>query len=121
MRNCLACDTKLVGRVDKKFCDYNCRNAYHNHHNQPTHNHLSKINRQLLKNHRILSELSEAEVLTAPLAVLETMGFNALYRTMVIDDPKEGQISFIYDIAFQQNAFEIVILDKELETFKQTG
>lgn len=121
MSNCLACKTPLKGRSDKKFCDYNCRNAYHNFLNQPSKNYLSKINRQLGKNHRILAELHQAGVALAPLCVLEAMGFNADLHTAQFRDEAEGVVSFIYDIAYQQNGSELVLLAKELETYRQSA
>lgn len=121
MRNCLACNTPLVGRIDKKFCDYNCRNAHHNFLNQPSNNQLSKINRQLIKNHRILQEFIDGDVRSIPLSVLKAMGYNEDLRTSVVDDPNDGRIYFIYDISYQQNESEIVLVTKELETYRQTA
>lgn len=121
MKNCLACNTPLVGRIDKKFCDYNCRNAHHNFLNQPSNNHLSKINRQLIKNHRILQEFIDGDVQSVPLTVLKAMGFNENLKTSVINDPHEGEIFFIYNISYQQNDGEIVLITKELETYRQTA
>jgi len=121
MKNCLACNTPLVGRIDKKFCDYNCRNAHHNYNNQPSNNYLTKVNRQLLKNHRILQELIDGDVNRVSIQVLKAMGFNEDLRTSVVDDPEEGLIYFIYDISFQQNESELVLVTKELETYRQTA
>lgn len=30
MTNCVECKKKIVGRSDKKFCDYVCRNNFNN-------------------------------------------------------------------------------------------
>jgi hypothetical protein len=48
-RVCLECGTKLMGRVDKKFCHDGCRNAYNNNINKDSKNLIRNINNRLRK------------------------------------------------------------------------
>jgi ribulose kinase len=56
IRNCLSCGKPVRGRVDKKFCDDYCRNAYNNAQKAPAYNFVRNINNQLAKNRRLLEE-----------------------------------------------------------------
>ncbi|WP_421753477.1 hypothetical protein [Croceimicrobium sp.] len=121
MRTCLACDGMIVGRIDKKFCDHNCRNAYHNDRNRSSRNYVQKVNRNLARNYRILEDLTENEVAEVTLPVLKAMGFDPQYFTSYARDEDEGPIYFVYDLSYQQNANNLVIRIKELETYRNSA
>ncbi|MEN1784602.1 MAG: DUF2116 family Zn-ribbon domain-containing protein, partial [Bacteroidota bacterium] len=53
-RACLECGTPIRGRVDKKFCDADCRNAYNNKRNRDSNNLIRNTNNRLRKNYRVL-------------------------------------------------------------------
>ena len=54
---CVECETPLIGRVDKKFCNDMCRNSYNNLLNKDANEYVRKVNVILRKNRRILSSL----------------------------------------------------------------
>ena len=54
---CLECETPLIGRIDKKFCNDMCRNSYNNLLNKDANEYVRKVNVILRKNRRILSSL----------------------------------------------------------------
>lgn len=56
IRTCLYCQAPVKGRSDKKFCDADCRGAYHNRKKFRDGQLIKKINFQLLKNYRVLQE-----------------------------------------------------------------
>ena len=54
---CLECDEPLFGRVDKKFCNDQCRNAYNNRVNKITNDFVRHVNVILRKNRKIIASL----------------------------------------------------------------
>ncbi len=56
---CVACGKLLKGRIDKKFCDDNCRNSYNNQQKAKGSYsaYVRTINNTLIKNRRILESL----------------------------------------------------------------
>lgn len=55
---CLECGTKLLGRIDKKFCSDQCRNTFNNRLNKDETAYMKNVNRILRKNRRILKVLN---------------------------------------------------------------
>jgi hypothetical protein len=53
-RTCLYCKLPIKGRADKKFCDANCRGAYHNNSKAQGRQLIKRINQQLLQNYGAL-------------------------------------------------------------------
>jgi hypothetical protein len=121
MRTCLACQTKLSGRIDKKYCDHNCRNAYHNELNRCSKKYIHLVNKNLSKNYKILEELTKHEVFEVKGSVLKAMGFDYQYFTSMVNDPDEGVLLFIYDLCYQQFDQDIVIKIRELETYRNSA
>ncbi len=121
MRHCLACDTPLKGRTDKKFCDYNCRNAHHNFKNRFNKAEIQKVHRALMKNYHILEELLQNKVESIDITAIQAIGFDIRLQTKQIKDPVLGKVSFLYDIPFQQNEEEIVLSLRELKAYRQTA
>jgi hypothetical protein len=56
-RVCLVCERLIKGRIDKKFCNDYCRNAYNNNCRSGTDPVVRRINSILAKNRRILMDL----------------------------------------------------------------
>lgn len=100
--NCLECGEKIVGRIDKKFCDDSCRNAYNNRRNKDSSNYMRTVNAKLRKNHRILSTLNFTEGKTKiTLERLQTQGFDPEYFTRFRTYKNGSEYRFIYDIGFK--------------------
>jgi hypothetical protein len=53
-KTCLYCQAPIKGRTDKKFCDADCRGAYHNRNKAQGGQLIRRINQQLLENYRAL-------------------------------------------------------------------
>lgn len=85
-RKCLSCGNSITGRIDKKFCDAQCR-ATHNNQKKLSHEWaITMTNRALRKNRTILKTLSPVGKATVRKEVLDTMGydyryFSGLYKT----------------------------------------
>jgi hypothetical protein len=56
-KECLQCGSTLRGRVDKKFCNDYCRNAYNNALKSAQYTTVRRINAILLRNRRLLGAL----------------------------------------------------------------
>ena len=77
---CLECETPLIGKVDKKFCNDKCRNSYNNLLNKDANEFVRKVNVILRKNRRILSSLMNgADKGKATKEQLLINGFNFYY------------------------------------------
>ncbi len=83
---CKECGKTLHGRLDKRFCDAYCRNAFNNKVNRKDEQYLLDTNRTLRKNRRILKTLSPLGKSTVRQQVLVAMGydfnvFSSMYRS----------------------------------------
>jgi len=96
-KNCLECEEKIVGRIDKKFCSDHCRNAYNNKINKDRSNLVRNINNRLRKNYRILEELNPTEKTKTSRAKLLAKGFSFDYFTSIYTTKTGTIYYFIYD------------------------
>lgn len=80
-RLCPECGEPFTGRIDKKFCSDQCRNAFNNKVNSDSSNYVRNINNLLRKNRRVLEELLQGDKITLPRQKLLDKGFNFKYHT----------------------------------------
>ncbi len=101
-RTCLYCQKPVKGRIDKKFCDDACRNAYNNAHNSAPYNFVRNINNQLAKNRRLLEEAipSGEEMTKLPKEKLINKGFSFKYITHTYTNKKGNIYFFCYDYGY---------------------
>ena len=83
---CLQCQSPIVGRMDKVFCDPQCRNTYHNRIKHSDEQYIKMVNSCLRKNRRILKTLAPIGKVIVRREILESMGyrfefFSSLFRT----------------------------------------
>jgi hypothetical protein len=97
MSNCLECGTKLMGRVDKKFCHETCRNAFNNKLNKDTSNLMRSINNRLRKNHRILSEINLKDKTKVSKLKLLSKNFDFELFTSIYTTKANKTYYFVYD------------------------
>ncbi len=103
-QTCLHCQHPVKGRVDKKFCNDHCRNAYHNLLNSPVNNLVRNINHCLQKNRRILADLiqstrSQGKI---PAEYLQNRGFSFQYFTHTLTDSSGHQFFFCYNYGYRR-------------------
>ena len=96
-RKCLECGERLVGRIDKKFCNDGCRNTYNNRVNKDTRNLVRNINNRLRKNYRILEELNPGEKTKTSRSKLMARGFDFNYFTSTYTTKAGTIYYFVYD------------------------
>lgn len=100
-RLCLNCRKTLKGRLDKKFCDDNCRNAYNNVQNSERNNYVRTVNTILRKNRRILEELLPPgeRTISIPRQKLQDKGYDFHYFTNQLQTQK-GTYLFCYEYGY---------------------
>ena len=101
-RLCLTCGKPLKGRLDKKFCDDACRNAFNNQQNSDQNNFVRNINNILRKNRRLLEEqIPEGEEMKKMLREkLASAGFNFKYHTHQYQNQKGQTYFFSYEYGY---------------------
>ncbi len=101
-RPCLECGKQVKGRIDKKFCDDNCRNAYNNKQNAEQTPFVRKLNNILRKNRKLLeSSIPPGEKMgKLPKQKLLHQGFNFEYHTHHLNTQKGGVYIFCYEYGY---------------------
>ncbi len=113
-KTCLACNEKIIGRSDKKFCSDGCRNSYNNDLNKDATNLIRNTNNALRKNYRILTKLNPEEKTKTSKNKLLNEGFRFdLFTSTYIT--KEGNVYyFVYDQGYLplDNDFYVLVKRK---------
>ena len=119
MRKCLACGRTLKGRVDKKFCDDNCRNNYNNQQKAKGSysSYVRNINNTLLKNRKILESIlpPTGETAKANKEKLLRLGFQFKYLTHMYTTKTGKTYSYCYDYGYLplENDWYLIVKRKE--------
>ena len=115
-RYCLECGAKLIGRIDKKFCNDQCRNNYNNRANKDENHLMSNINRVLRKNRRILKELNPNGKIKIKKRDMEKNGFDFKYFTHIYKT-KDGKVYyFCYEYGYLdlQNGYFALVKNENI-------
>lgn len=112
-KTCLECGEKITGRVDKKFCDDQCRNIYNNRNKSDSTNLMRRINNVLRKNRRILMELSPTGKAKIKYSQLLEFGFNFSYHTHQYETKKGTTYFFCYDYGYLKIEDDFVVIVKD--------
>ena len=101
-KTCLHCGNPIQGRIDKKFCDDSCRNAYNNQQNSISTNYIRNINHSLKKNRNILEAcIGEGEELAkVNRDKLVRKGFNFRFFTHTYLNKKGNLYHYCYDFGY---------------------
>ena len=115
-KHCLTCGAILKGRIDKKYCDVQCRSQFHNQ-RQGQFEYIFRImNKQLRKNRRILSYFCPSGKATIRREAAEELGFDPTTFTHVFSFSK-GSYFFCYDYGFlpikEKNIEKMLIVQKQ--------
>lgn len=100
MEYCLDCGSKLRGRMDKKFCNDNCRSHHNNILNKEKHLELKKINTILKKNESILKKLNQNGVKKLTTAVLIAEGFDFNFFTHQLTGRNGELFNYCYNYGY---------------------
>lgn len=94
---CLECGTRLIGRVDKKYCNDQCRNNYHNKEYREDAVIVRSVNSILRKNRNILKELNPTGKGKTKKQDLIQRGFNFKYFTNIYITKDKRTYYFVYE------------------------
>ena len=98
---CLECETPLIGRVDKKFCNDMCRNSYNNLINKDANEYVRKVNVILRQDRRILSSLMNgSDKGKANKEQLLLNCFNFYYYTNICQTKQGKKYYFNYELGY---------------------
>ena len=109
---CIYCGAKLKGRTDKRFCDDQCRNAWHNSNPNRSEAFIKKINKILRKNRSILRFASPEGKTTVKMDFLLGLGFDFNYFTNIYTTKNKNNYHFCYDYGYLQLEDEKVLIVK---------
>ncbi|SRR5690606_28833261 len=96
-KKCLECGEEIIGRVDKKFCNDYCRNAYNNKLNKDNKKLIRNVNNRLRRNYRILAELNPDQKTTVSKTKLLAHGFDFNYITSLYITKAGKTYYFVYN------------------------
>ena len=99
---CLHCGEKLKGRTDKRFCDSQCRNGWHNNNQNHSEAFMKNINKILRKNRSIMRFSSPDGKTTVKRDFLVNLGFDFNYYTNTYITKNKNTYSFCYDYGYMQ-------------------
>lgn len=109
---CLYCGNQLKGRNDKRFCDHQCRNAWHNSNQNRSEAYIKGINKILRKNRAILRYASPEGKTTVRKDFLLDLGFNFNYITNTYQTKNKNTYNFCYDYGYLKLEDEKVLIVK---------
>lgn len=121
LKICLNCGKTVLGRIDKKFCDDQCRNTFNNQQYAVTNNLIRNINHALKKNRNILESMipSGQELFKTNRDRLLSAGFQFKYYSHCFQNKKGNQYHYCYDYGYLalEGGWFLVVRDKESYCF----
>lgn len=111
-RLCPVCNEPIIGRVDKKFCSDQCRNAFNNERYSVSSANVQKVNRLLKKNYSILKLLNSSGKTKVKRSKLLQEGFDFNYITGIYETQKGTTYRLCYDQGYLSLSDEIYLLIK---------
>ncbi len=105
-----------MGRIDKKFCNDQCRNNYNNKLNKDENALVTSINRILRKNRRILKALNPNGKAKVKRTELEKRGFDFKHFTHVYKTKDSRVYYFCYEYGYLplDKGFFALVMNKEI-------
>ncbi len=118
-KRCLECEEELFGRIDKKFCSDQCRNAYNNKSLREENNYIRSVNSILRKNRRILAKLNPKGKAKVHRDQLLKKGFSFNYHTDLYKTKENKVYHFCYDQGYLELEGQLFALVKKKEYINQ--
>lgn len=114
-RKCLECGKPVFGRIDKKFCDDQCRNAYNNRQNADANNFIRNVHNTLRKNRRILEELNPKGKGKTTKSTMLKKGFDFTYHTSTYTTKAGATYYFCYEYGYLpiDNDYMVLVIRQE--------
>ncbi len=97
---CLYCKEPLEGRTDKRFCNAQCRSAYHNQQQNSADATIRSINKQLRANRSALKKACPQGKATVRKDFLKTLGMDFKHLTHTWKSNGGNLYYFCYDYGY---------------------
>ena len=107
---CKECGKPLIGRIDKKFCNDQCRFLYNNKKKRVHEAAILNINQQLRKNRTIIKSLNPVGKTTVRRSLLKNMGFSFDFFTHTYRTDKGINYYFTYEYGYTLIEDEKIVL-----------
>jgi hypothetical protein len=111
-RYCIECGQRIAGRSDKKFCNDQCRTAWHNKLKCEEYDQIKTTNNILIRNRRILAELIAVGRKEIRTETLTKLGFQFDYFTRAQKERNGHQSHFCYDVGYMPVSKGLYLLRK---------
>lgn len=98
--NCLYCNEPIKGRSDKKFCDAQCKSAYHNRSFSSVEAHIREINKQLRANRSAMHKACPLGKATVRKDFLKKLGMDFKHLTHTWKSKGGNLYYFCYDYGY---------------------
>ncbi|NRB83500.1 MAG: hypothetical protein HRU49_06970 [Winogradskyella sp.] len=100
-KECMYCGKPLTGRIDKKYCDPQCKSAYqYKTAQEQPERFYNKVDNQLKLNRRILKAYNKAGKATVRTSILRDEGFDPKFFTHYWKNKKGDVYLFVYEYGF---------------------
>ncbi len=109
-KTCQECGQILAGRIDKKFCDSDCRTNYHNRTQRIASEKFRLIERAMKRNRNFLQRRRQEGWKFISVLELRDCGFDLKYFTHLVEDPKGRVWRYVYDEPYSITKYGIMIL-----------
>ncbi len=115
MANCLYCNETIVGRSDKKFCNAQCKSAYHNQSIHTVEAFIRSVNKQLRTNRRAMYKACPQGKATVQKDFLRKLGMDFKHITHTWKSKGGNLYYFCYDYGYTPSIDEnkIVIIQQQ--------
>ncbi len=120
-KQCLECQSPVIGRTDKKFCCLDCKSTHHNRKVRLESKWIRSTNKCLMKNRRILRTLLEMGITRVSRNMLESKEFSFSHITSK-SLSREGEALHVYEYGYRQSAeteYEIFTSIDEVNSLNQ--
>ncbi len=101
---CLYCSEPIKGRSDKKFCNPQCRSAYHNQKEHSAEAFIKFVNKQLRANRSAMRTACPQDKATIRKDFLKSLGMNFKYFTHTWKSKDGTLYYFCYDYGYTPSA-----------------
>ncbi len=115
-KTCIACDERIIGRSDKRFCSDYCRSAHYNKINSDANKFMRNTNNLLRKNRRILMQLLSKgfESIHKDQLILSGFRFDYMTHEYRIDNGKPYRFCYEYGYHEKEKSIFTIVKSEEV-------
>ncbi len=112
---CLQCGEKIIGRIDKKFCDAQCRNSFNNKIKRKNEKQIIEINRILRRNRTILKQFNPEGKTTVRKEYLHKLDFDFKFHTHTFTTGHGNTYKFCYEYGYLEveEGLKVLIINEQ--------